>query len=235
MNHSKAKYSEGFTLIEVLVSLVVFSSVVAVVVMGLEQGQKQWLRSLSKNQEMHQLYLRSQWINQAISQANSAPFIVEYGFSTPYFLGTSNQVDFLTNAPVLSGPGTYAAARFSIEETAEGLSLTFTQWANKDPYYGIPTLESQGKSISLLENIQDAKWEYYLDARTEATPMEIKYNAFSPRHEGRWASQYDSRYEQKIPSKIRFTFQKEGKRYDWYFNLTPFTSAAGQEEPLVTL
>ncbi|WP_045386314.1 PulJ/GspJ family protein [Vibrio rotiferianus] len=237
MRHSpKAQYRQGFTLVEVLVSLVIFSSVIAVVITGLEQGRGQWLRAMDRNHDTHKLYTRQQWITQTIEQSNSAPFIIEYGVSAPYFYGTERQIDFLTNAPVYSGPGTYSAARLQIVDDNQGTSaLVFTQWANKDPYYGIPKSTSEGKSITLLEGIKDAKWEYYLESRIEATPLEIKYNTFAPRREAKWSNYYDAKYELKIPKKMRFDFEIDGKSYTWYFNLASYSSATGQEEPLVIL
>lgn len=228
-----SKTLRGFTLIEVLVALAVFSSVVSIALFGLEQGRAQWFKSQSQNQATFYLFKRKQWLEQALTQANSAPFIVEYGVSAPHFFGTASQLDFLTNAPILSGPGTYAAARLRLVDSEGKTALVFTQWVNSDPYYGIPENETSTNTMILISGLENARWDYYLEPRIEATPLEIRYNTFTPRQEGKWASQFDARYELTLPQKVRLSFQLNGKSYHWFFNLAPFSAATGQEEKLV--
>ncbi|EJA3103521.1 prepilin-type N-terminal cleavage/methylation domain-containing protein [Vibrio vulnificus] len=225
----------GFTLIEVLVALAVFSSVVSVVMFGLEQGRIEWRRTLTLSNSTGQLYQRFHWLEQTFNQVNSAPFIVDYSISAPHFYATENQVDFLTDAPILSGAGTYSAARLRVVNVEGEQALEFLQWPNSDPFYGIPKQASEENRFVVIRGIENAKWEYYLSPRLEATPMEIKFGNFVKREEGKWSSDYDSRYELKVPTKIRLSFHYRGDAYTWYFNLPPYTSATGQEEPLVIL
>ncbi|EEY50293.1 prepilin-type N-terminal cleavage/methylation domain-containing protein [Vibrio cholerae] len=225
--------SSGFTLIEVLVSLVVFSSVVSLVLVGLEQGRLQWDRSMRSTEHSYKLLLRKQWLDQLFSQSNGATFQISYGTEAPHFLGTSTDVSFISNAPIISGPGTYASVNLALEAQNNGLNrLVFKQWPYSDPYLGIPNEATKTNTLVLIEDIQALEWEYYLAPRDEATPWELKYNTFTRRPEGIWAQEYDGRFEQAIPQTVKVIFTRHDKKHVWQFYLPTKTASYSQEARL---
>ncbi|EKO3677097.1 type II secretion system protein [Vibrio metschnikovii] len=221
---------QGFTLIEVLVSLLIFSSVVSLVVFGLEQGRGQWWHAQQRAQHVKQLSLRQQWLDQLFSQSNGANFQTDYGTANAFFLGTTQQVRLLTDAPVIAGPGTYATVELAIIDHGQGeQALRFRQWPNRDPYYGIPPFQDSSQQLMLLEGISQAQWQYYLPVRTEASSQEIRLGNFRPRQESQWGSEYDAQNEQRIPSQIALTFRYQGQAYRWVFPLSQFSAASDIE------
>ncbi|WP_231564169.1 MULTISPECIES: prepilin-type N-terminal cleavage/methylation domain-containing protein [Vibrio] len=224
---------QGFTLIEVLVVLVVFSSVVSLVLVGLEQGRLQWDRAMKSSNQNYQLFQRKQWLQQLFSQANGATFQISYGTEAPHFLGTANDVSFISNAPIISGPGTYASVSLTLENQSNGLRrLVFRQWPYSDPYLNIPQQAIASNTLTLLEDIQTFEWQYYLAPRQEATPWEIKYNTFAPRPEGLWYQEYDARFEQSTPQTVKLHFTRHNKEYVWQFYLPTKIAAYNQETRL---
>ncbi|EKA7352861.1 prepilin-type N-terminal cleavage/methylation domain-containing protein [Vibrio vulnificus] len=227
------RQSKGFTLIEVLVVLVVFSSVVSLVLIGLEQGRNQWNRAMKSTDKSYHMFQRKQWLQQLFTQANSATFQISYGTEAPHFLGTANDVSFISNAPIISGPGTYASVNLTLESQGNGMSqLVFRQWPYSDPYLSIPQEATESNTLVLLKDIQSLEWEYYLAPRDEATPWEIKYNTFRRRPEGLWSQEYDARFEQEVPQTLKLHFTQNGKEYVWQFYLPTKTAAYSQETRL---
>jgi prepilin-type N-terminal cleavage/methylation domain-containing protein len=230
-----SKRSSGFTLVEVLVALAVFSAVLSLVLFGLEQGRSSWMRGHKHATFLSEMSHRQFWIMRMFSQANAATFAIDYGLETSYFFGTKGELSLISEAPVISGPGTYALVRLKVEDDPESgkESLVLYEWDNRDPYYGLPRDTSNAQKLVLFENITDASWKYWLDARDTPTPLETMLNNFVPRDSDEWSGEYDSRFEVKLPAKVKFSFKLKGQLYAWVFSLNQYFYAAGQNEPLV--
>lgn len=228
MRKGSYKSAQGFTLIEVLVALAVFSSVISLVLYGLEQGRLSWARGNHQVEELRSLVNRQNWLTQMFTQAVPSTFSAGYGTEVPYLQGDSTSLSFITNAPVISGPGTYAFVILRFEQQPNATqSLVFYQWINRDPYYGIPTSFTTGERLVLLTDLSEARWDYYLSPRIEASSNEIGLGNFQPRHSGQWSNGYDAFDELKLPEKLHLTFTQNGHHYVWGFNMPQRTNAAG--------
>ncbi|HFQ5416170.1 TPA: type II secretion system protein J [Vibrio vulnificus] len=229
---SQSTSQQGFTLIEVLIALVVFSSVISLVVIGLEQARSQWERSHNRAEFSKSLSQRHQWLNQMFEQANGAPFQVEFGTTAPLFYGNEIAMRFISDAPIIGGPGAYATVELELvqQKASNQYQLVFRQWPNRDPFLGIPISAQPKDILVVLEGLEAAQFEYFLPPRTEATPMEIRYQNFKTRPEGYWDEKYEANFEQRIPPQIRFSFSLNNKKYQWVFNLPDRSLAGGQLE-----
>ncbi|SIN79534.1 type II secretion system protein J [Salinivibrio sp. ES.052] len=223
----------GFTLIEVLIALAVFSSVISLVMFGLDQGRLQWSKSTERANTYQELQLRKQWLSQLFNQANASMFKQGYGSETAFFYGDQKRVKFLSNAPIIDGPGSYATVELTVEEKDNQKALLFQQWAYTDPYLTQTAEAQSSQSLVLLDNISDVQWQYYLSARTEPTSMEIRFGGFRSRPEGFWSDQpYDADYEQVIPPMVRLSFRWQGSAYQWQFYLPMKSEAYNQGDSL---
>lgn len=235
VDHSQVQRRQaGFTLIEVLVALAVFSSVIALMMFGLDQGRLQWQKATEQTQSYQQLLARKQWLTQLFEQANASLFRQTYASEVAYFLGDQQQLTFISNAPIVSGPGTYARVSLNVASQPNGQQkLVFKQWPYSDPYLGIHESVDPDQTLTLLENIQDVSWQYYFPARTEPTSMEIRQGGFEPRPEGYWSDQtYDAEYQQVLPPRVQLTFTQRGRRYQWRFYLPTDAEAYNQGDKL---
>ncbi|SHO57582.1 PulJ/GspJ family protein [Vibrio quintilis] len=224
----------GFTLVEMLVSLAIFSAVLSIVISGLHQGQVQWEQGARQLDQADYMMKRQSWLRQLFAQANTATFRITYGMEAPYFNGNEQSLSFISDAPIISGPGTYATVRLELLPQDNGLfELTFTQKPYSDPYLNPEADLSDGASLVLLEDIQSLSWKYFLAARTEATPMEITYNRFTPRPEGYWDDEYDANFEQALPQYVQMNFKIKNHQYVWYFELPVKPLALIQESQIV--
>ncbi|CAM3774798.1 general secretion pathway protein J [Vibrio aerogenes CECT 7868] len=231
---SRRQNQSGFTLVEMLVSLAVFSAVLSIVMTGLHQGQMQWERGSKQLDQADYLIKRQNWLRQMFAQANTATFRIEYGAEAPYFLGNEQSLTFISDAPIISGPGTYATVRLKLRQQDDDLyEMVLTQKPYSDPYLDPQANPDDGKSLVLFHDIQHLSWRYFLAPRMEATPLEIKYNRFKPRMEGYWDSEFDANFEQELPQYVALSFKMHQQQYDWYFELPVKPLALIQESQVV--
>jgi len=229
----KINKNNGFTLIEVLIAVAVFSSVISLVMFGLDQGRLQWEKSTDRAQTYHELQNRKQWLTQLFNQANASMFRQSYGGEVGFFYGDQRKLTFLSNAPIISGPGTYAKVELSIEQHKSGQALFFSQWPYSDPYLSSTSEITQPSSLVLLEDVKNIEWQYYFPARTEPTSMENRFGGFRSRPEGYWSDNpYDAAFEQVIPPMVRLTFEWRGRAYQWQFYLPVKAEAYNQGDRL---
>lgn len=215
----------GFTLIEVLVALIIFSSVIGIVMAGLDQGRMLWQRAFDQADEQKMLTQRHQWLQQMFDQAVMSNFQIGYGVATPYFIGTPDTVRMITNAPIIGGPGTYATVELTITQQQQA-TLAFTQWPNKDPYYGIPSYRETNNQLTVLTGLQDVEWQYFLPPRRQPSSNEISQGSFTPRLEGQWGDEFDALDERRLPPQIKLSFAYRNERYEWFFTLPTGNNAA---------
>ncbi|WP_217514159.1 PulJ/GspJ family protein [Vibrio metschnikovii] len=212
---------KGFTLIEVLVALVIFSSVVSIALFGFEQGKNAWQRSLSQSQIVEREYARYLWLNNLFNQAVASNFSYGYADSNPFFEGDEKTVSFLSESPIISGPGTYAWVQigYRIDDDNE-MNIIFSETPNADPYWGLYTSQFS-RSLILFDNIADFHFSYLME-KSVMSPRGIMV-----RGEREWVNRYDSRNSKSLPVMVKLTVMtKSGRSFDWFFKI-PNQSRAG--------
>ena len=220
-----AHQQSGFTLIEVLVALIIFSSVIGIVMAGLDQGRMLWQRAFDHADEQKMLTQRHQWLQQMFDQAVVSNFQIGYGVATPYFIGTADTVRMITNAPIIGGPGTYATVELTTTRQQQA-TLAFTQWPNKDTYYGIPSYFEADNQLTVLSGLKNVEWQYFLPPRRQASTNELSQGNFTPRLEGQWGDEFDARDERRLPPQVVLAFRYQGEDYRRHFTLPTGNNAA---------
>lgn len=221
------KNSRGFTLIEMLIALVIFSSVISLVLLGLEQGRQFWFKISDKIAEQSSLYNREHWLSAMFTEANASLFPAEHSQATPYFMGSNDSVNFITNAPILGGPGTYAAVQLKFEREGDHYQLHYFESPNKDPYYGGHDYFSTSSPTVLLDDITEFKVRY-LAPKTE------QFISWAPMAEGsqrrdspQWIAQFNSSQEADMPLLVHFQLTFSDKQQqDWYFRVNYYRNSA---------
>jgi general secretion pathway protein J len=191
----------GYTILEVLVSVAIFTAIVTLASAALDQGLKQYHRLVEKGINFWDSakYL---WMNRNFS------CIVDYyvkprgtGEIFPYFQGSRDLISFVTLAPLASE--TPVVVWIERQVNAEGGSDLV--------YYELPVYAMQlddiervynlldykkGRSTVLMANLDNVETEFYgLDAVTERWE---------------WTSTYDGRAKQTLPSLVRIDFREKG-------------------------
>lgn len=217
----KRELNQGFTLVEMLVVLFIFSMVISLVMFGFEQGRSQWLRTLNENQGFQESYKKFKWLNSAFNQAIASNFQIEFSDSSPYFKGNEKSVSFLSESPILGGPGTYAWIEIKQRLSTEGdKSIVYYETPNADPYYGTYHTE-QTKELILFEHVDEYKWSFYIDDMADGP------NGGRIRVGRHWANEFDSYDDSQMPVLIKLNVKlNNGEGYDWPFKVTQFTRSA---------
>lgn len=205
----KIRSYKGYTLIEVLVAMAIFSSMVLLASMALNQGLKQYQGLIEKGINFWD-HARHVWINRSFS--SSTDYYVhtrEYGWA-PYFKGSSELISYVSLSPF---SGDLPVIVWIMKEKEENGKSSLV-------YYELPVytkkyeeIESdylsgnfrKGNSLRLFEGVEDIEAGFY------------GYDF--ERQEYHWLDRYDSRKSKTLPSVVRILFTQEGSRRVLVFSL----------------
>lgn len=217
----------GFTLIEMLIALVIFSSAISLVLLGLEQGRQFWFKISDRIAEQGSLYNRELWLAAMFAEANGAYFTSAYAQATPYFMGANDQINFISNAPILGGPGTYAAVMLKFSREGDHYQLQYFEAPNKDPYYGGHHYFAINKPVVLFDNITGYHMRYLApesEVQLEWAPLEENSQL---RESPEWIPRFNSTQEAAMPIMVHMRLEFEEQPYqDWYFNVNRYSNSA---------
>jgi general secretion pathway protein J len=208
LHRNRVNRSKGYTIIEVLISVAIFSAVVTLATMALNQGLKQYNRLMDTgiNFWEHAKYL---WLNRCFQSMVDYYVTARTGADQfPYFVGTQDYISFVTLSPFaydlpvavwivkeqLSEGGT-VLVYYELPAQALGLDeleriYTFSDYRN-------------GQSTVLIDNIID---------------LEILYRGYN-RLEDRWewVQDYRGRESGSLPEMVQISFRdsvtEERKRF----------------------
>lgn len=224
----KSKKINGFTLVELLVTIVIFSFSLSIVLSGLDQGRLAWSRLEKKAELSSVLQSRFNWLSMMFNDSSATLFPLSYGEASPFFKGNEQNLYLLTGSPILSGPGNYATATLWFASNRNGFTLNYAEKKNADPYYGNQNLDRDNESTVLLKNIKSYYIRYLAPIREpnegESIPLsEEKYY----RSEPIWLDFFDSDKEMAMPLLVNISIVlSNGKRIDWFFPVTRYTSSS---------
>ncbi|ELI6440877.1 type II secretion system protein, partial [Aeromonas salmonicida subsp. salmonicida] len=75
----------GFTLVELLVTILIFSFSISIMLAGLDQGRLAWSTLNKKVESVSNLQDRYSWLSMLFSDATATQFSNEYGEAVPFF------------------------------------------------------------------------------------------------------------------------------------------------------
>lgn len=216
----------GFTLVELMVALAIFSSAVTLVLFGLEQGRQQWQKTTARMETQGSLFNRERWITTMLEQANASFFSTSYAEAAPWFQGNDDGFSFITNAPILGGPGTYAAVKLYMQRKEQHYQLYYTEAPGKDPYYGLEVaLAAPG--IILQDNINRFSLRYLAPANIEQIDWAPASDGVAQRSSPQWLNRFNSISEASMPIMVHLHLELAGEPpLDWYFPVNRYSYSA---------
>lgn len=222
------KKTNGFTLVELLVTIVIFSFSISIVLSGLDQGRLAWSRLEKKAELSSVLQSRFNWLSMMFNDSNATLFPLNYGEASPFFKGNDQSLYLLTNSPILSGPGNYATATLWFASNRNGFILNYAEKKNADPFYGNLYFDRDKEATVLLNNIKTYYIRYLAPIREpsegESIPLsDEKYY----RSEPVWLDFFDSNKEMAMPLLVNISMVLSNeKKIDWFFPVTRYTSSS---------
>ena len=187
--------NEGFTLIEVIVTLTVLSFILLIIFGAFRLGLSAWERGESIKEEYQKVRIITQLISQQIKS------IVPYKIKTQKaegnylaFEGKAHSLKFVSALPIKAKqPEGFVYAIYEFKEGgSEGgrLVLYEQRVLNKDFFSEEPKEEL---AVSLLEGISNVRFEYY----QEADPVKNRKEE--------WIEEWNVKEEKELPRALRMT------------------------------
>ena len=126
MNRPEFRYrrrrENGFTLVEMLVALSIFSMLLAVLMAGFSQGLSLWERGNTKSTHWLSWQHRHELLRQLFINARLADYRGERRFSHPHFVADQTQLEFTSRAPILDVNGRVRPVRLVLQPGDGGVS-----------------------------------------------------------------------------------------------------------------
>lgn len=121
------KKIQGFTLIEVLISLSIFAALLSVLLLGFRQGLMGWEKASRQKGYAQSLLVRHNWLEKMFSETIIVDYKRHEEFFVPYFKGTEKKMSWITSSPLLDVPGHIRPVSLKWKKTSEGYSLYYRQ------------------------------------------------------------------------------------------------------------
>ncbi len=218
----KHKTNSGFTIIEMLVALVIFSALLSVTLVGFQQGINSWKRSLKGLSEQQYLLKREQWFYPLFEQAIAAEYIYPEGVLGVYFEGNTEQMQFVSGSPILTGPGRNAGIEMRVHKEGNTEQLQYRQKFNADIQRGFNW--DREKWYTLVKDMKQIQFEYLAGVHLPSwgmisglAPEQQQYYRDSPA----WISTFKGKEEESLPHQVAIIFTTEkNKHIRWEFSVT---------------
>ncbi|MBF0558440.1 MAG: prepilin-type N-terminal cleavage/methylation domain-containing protein [Nitrospirae bacterium] len=199
--------SGAYTFIEVLVAMAIFSAMVMLATMALNQGLKQYRGLMEKGINFWDR-AKYMWISASFDSAMDYYVFRENIGWIPYFLGNDERVSFVSRSPLA---GDLPVVVWIVKEKRDNglysvvyyeLPLYTKGYGELDRDYLVGDYR-QGNSLPLLDGVKDINMEFFgFD--------ELK-------QKGEWSDNFDGSKKRSLPSAVRLTYVTENKKQSVLF------------------
>lgn len=200
---------KGYTLIEVLIAMAIFSSMVVLASMALNQGLRQYHDLMEKGLDFWR-YARYFWIERSFNSATDYYVHTRGDGWTPYFIGRQDVVSYVTLAPLSGDIPVVAWIKDERGENGKRNLIYYESPVYTKTYEEIEREYMFGdyrkeKSIKLFEDIEDIKISFYGYDLTK-------------RQYG-WRNEHDARKMKLLPLVVKLSFLSGGHKDMFIFGL----------------
>ncbi len=228
------KSEKGFTLIEMLVAMAIFATLIVVLMMGYRQGLMMW----DKGQHMSRAWLDMEFryglLDTMFAQAVVANDEFAKGQVAPYFIGDSTSLKLISAAPIMDNVGRVRPVQLQLLKQSGGLvALRYKEGLlYSDQRRGIRWSDQW---VVLLEGLSDASFAY--EAPENPMPDEIarlnlnQQDVIMYREQPEWLGSYNTHDMLLYPRRISFQFtDANSEKHKWVFRSPDIADAWTMEE-----
>lgn len=202
-----SRFFRGYTFIEVLVAMAIFSSMVMLATMALNQGLKQYRGLMEKGVNFWDKakYL---WIDGSFSSTLDYYVFKEYVGWVPYFYGDGERISYVSLSPLV---GDLPVAVWIVKEKKDNglyavvyyeLPVYTKTYKELDRDYATGNYKA-GNSLTLLDGVGDIAMQFY--------------GFDSSGQKGEWSQVFDGSVKRSMPSTVKMTWVSENKKQTMLF------------------
>jgi len=214
--------SRGFTLIEMLISMAIFSSLIGVLLMGFHQGLNLWDKGQKKTVKWVSLEQRYDWLNRVFSQANASEYYFEGKGTYAFFLGKGLEMVLVSSAPIMDTLGSLRPIQFQVLKKDGQYNLVYRE-GRKGADVSMDISFDSVPWILILSKLREAHFRY--EAPVNPSPFNTPLEAMPPvmrkqyRNSPEWMPSFDAKLMATLPSRVEFSFiDKDGGEHHWRFH-----------------
>ncbi len=217
--------NQGFTLVEMLVAMAIFSLLITTLLTGFHRGIAVWERGTQQEQFWQTLLLRQQWLNKLFAQAITSTYSKSKEDAyVPYFQGTPLQMSWMTAAPLLDNPGQIKPVRlkFAREDNASDYTLYYQEGAlHSDPGRDLQWGDSW---VPLLQHVNEGRFSYEAPAFPLPDELDPKFLTANDKQRYRekptWLNHYNTEILWFVPRRVKLHFiDAQQITQEWQFSL----------------
>ncbi len=203
----------GYTFIEVLVAMAIFSSMIMLATMALNQGLKQYKGLMEKGINFWDK-AKDVWIDNSFSAITDYYVVTDRREWVPYFYGDQTRISYVSLSPLT---GDLPVVAWIVKEKRDNGKYAVV-------YYELPvytkTLKDlerdyaagnykKGYSFTLLDNLETLSMDFYgYDFRTQKLD---------------WYGDFDSSSRLSLPYLVRLTYEMKDKNRAMVFSINTNT------------
>lgn len=186
-HRNRVNRNRGFTLVEILVALTLFSLVLAMIFSGLHSSSKSWKKSEAQVAENDTRRLDLGFVRKQLAQA--VPLVLLDGKdNSVLFKGNNDAIQFISDLPDHRGGGGLYVLSLGITQNDQSEDLTLGyRPVTTDIDLNIPGNDDQEKNITIMKDIDTLEFSYYGSEDDKTNPE--------------WTDEW--RAKQKMPELIR--------------------------------
>ncbi|WP_158678129.1 PulJ/GspJ family protein [Pseudoalteromonas sp. T1lg23B] len=201
MNNNNTK---GFTLVEVLIAMTIFSMVIALAVMSYRFS----LQQLTKEQANHNIeqLSRVKLVNRTIREATPFGYHNELRERVPFFIGTRSSFSFINRSPILISSPMSIATLYLAEQEIRYCETPFGSTALEHYRFDSDNCE---QSLTFM-TVKTAQFEYYAwKDWLELSNYYSSYMNVAIKPVPRWSTDFDASKRRIMPLFVRLKISEE--------------------------
>lgn len=202
------KRKHGYTLIEVIIAVAIFSMMVMLGTMAFTQGLRQYKNILSKGLNFWQ-NAKYVWLTKNIG--SMIDYYVQSPYSWgPFFVGKSNYFEYVSASPIASSLPVLSLVKVH-EKKDKKYDII---------YYEKPVYTMYYEDLINFYKDEDYKKATHIKLFKNLDKVKLRYYGYNIQtREYNWYENYNALKQKILPTLVKITYQKYGKTHKLIFGI----------------
>ena len=201
--------TKGYTLIEVIIATAIFSAMVFLATMALNQGLRQYQGLMDKGVNFWEM-ARHFWMNRSVASMTDYYVSDDTGKWFPYFRGADDMFSYVSSAPITG-------------------DLPVVVWVNRENgaagkydlvYRELPVYSKTWRDLESDAVLDGYKKGEPMVIMGDLDKLQFRYYGYSiAKQKEEWSDDFEGRKRTRLPALIEITYVSQGKKGTLYFGI----------------